>query len=968
MGMHIINRVETKRMRMRRAVWALCALSAALVVLASVTAPARADFGFAPGSTAVALSTQQAGAHPDITTSFKVNRLGNGVDGDVHSFRVSLPPGIIGAVRDLPTCTEDQLQLATGCPVEAQVGVVELTVVIVSVGFEVTQPLPVYNMVPAPGASAQFGFQAFIADQPITVTVRSDDYGLDTVAAPIMNEGNIAAVGASVTLWGVPADPSHDPERYDTSNGTPTWGVHSLALPRAMLTNPSTCDSPSTATLTADSWEHQGDFVTDKLPIPAFTGCERLPDIAPIATISPNSLAVGQPSGYGVDINVPQADNPYGIATPPAKTIDVTLPAGTAISPGAADGLAVCKDEQIRFGSSSPVTCPDASKVGSVSIDTPALKDPLTGSMYLRESSDAHLFRLVLVAEGPGVVLKLPGDVTVDPKTGQVTTHFDDSPQFPFTNLHVQLKGGSRALLANPPSCGSYTSTVSLTPYGGGAPGVATSDFSLSADGHGAACPSSMPFAPGLSAGVLSPVAGASSPFVFRLTRSDADREIGAISSVHLPPGLLADVRGVPLCSDTAAATATCPPTTRIGSVQVGSGPGDKPLYLPGTVYLTGPYKGAPFGLSIVVDAITGPYDLGTVNVRAAVQVNRDATLSVVSDPLPTMLQGIPLRLRDIRLSFDRPGFMINPTSCAPTSIVGTVTSVDGATAPIADRFQVGDCASLGFRPRLSLALGGRGKSGTTSLVAHLVTRTGDAHPRRISVELPTGVGLNVNNGKGLCSSKEFEARSCPADSIVGHASVESILHVPLSGPVYFVQGAGGASGALPRLFIPLEGEGVTIDLVAQSSLKNNRIVTTFDGVPDVPYSTFDLKIDGGPNGILALDRASCRSTLTSPVEMDAYNGRLSDSDVVVSAGCPLSVISQNVGRARVTLRLSGIGAGVLRVSGAGIRSTARRVANATVASITAPRTPGRVLGRVKVSFDPAGAAGSRSIVVKLAS
>lgn len=933
----------------RRATAVILSALTALLVLGVLATSARADFGINPATSGVTLSTSQAGAHADLSVAVDLNRTSGGAaDGDVRDIRVSLPPGFWGSPNAFDTCSPADLANAGACPAGAQVGTLQLELYLKQFGFPIGGTLPLYNLTHGPDVVAAFGANIGLTAL-LKVKVRSDDFGLDTVSLSLpVALLQIAKVKA--TLFGVPAD--------HNGSGEPR---------RPFMTNPSSCDGGLQATLAADSWENPGSWDSQAMPVPDITGCDRLPKLEPSLTAGPVGGAADTPSGYDVDLTVPQSLGPDGLSVPTVKNIAVAFPEGVAISPAAADGLQACTDEQLGAGKDGPPECPNASKVGSVSIDTPALAVPLEGDMYLGQPRSDAPYRLFLVASAPGVMLKLRGVAHADERTGQITTVFEDTPALPFSRLHVHLKGGPLALLANPIGCGTFTSSATLTPYGGGEDSVATSDFTISADGNGGACGNPMPFGPALEAGVTNPVAGAASPFTFRLTRADGQRELGSISSVHLPAGLIGDVSSVPLCPESAAATATCPAGTRIGSVEVGSGAGAHPLYLPGDVYLTGPYKGAPFGLAIVVNAIAGPYDLGTVNVRAAVKVNPDASLSVEADPLPTILQGIPLRLRDIALSFDRPGFMLNPTSCAPATITASAVSVDGVVAPLSNRFQVGDCAALGYRPKLSLALTGRDRSGVTGLTAHIATRPGDANSRKISVELPAHVGLNVNNAAGLCTTAQFDARSCPANSIVGHASVDSILHVPLTGPVYFVQGQAGKGGnPLPRLFVPLTGEGVTIDLVAQTTLKDNRIVTTFDPIPDVPFTTFDMTINGGAGGILGLDAQGCSSTLTSLVQMDGYNGKLSDSTVTVPAGCPLHAVSKSLSKRRLTLKVSGLGAGTLRVSGAGIRAATRSIGSATVASISTARTRASAPARVKVTFDPAGPAKAKSLRVAM--
>lgn len=409
--------------------------------------------------------------------------------------------------------------------------------------------------------------------------------------------------------------------------------------------------------------------------------------------MTPASSQASSPSGFTFDLSVPQNENPDGLATAHLRKAVVQLPAGIAVSPSAADGLDACAPVNIDVHSSSDPTCPDASKIGTVSIQTPLLADPLQGAIYLATPNDNPsntLLAIYLVAKGSGVVVKLPGSIMADPVTGQLTATFDNNPQLPFSLLHLVFNGGPRAPLTNPPTCGTYTTNTELTAWSGKVV-TSTSSFTINQGANGGPC-AAQGFSPGFSAGTTNPAGGKVSPFTLTFSRGDGDQALKDIS-VSLPPGLLGYISSATLCPDAAANAGTCVDVSKIGSATTAAGPGSNPFYLPGRVYITGPYRGAPFGLSIVVPAIAGPFNLGTVVVRAAIYVDKHtAALRIASDPLPSILQGIPLQIRSVNINVDRPNFMFNPTSCNPMNISATIGSYGGLGAYSRNRFQVGGC------------------------------------------------------------------------------------------------------------------------------------------------------------------------------------------------------------------------------------------------------------------------------------
>lgn len=798
---------------------------------------------------------------------------------------VDLPPGLVGA----PTATGDAkctlTQLSNSelvnskplCPPGSQVGV---TSIFTSEGFIMGNPLPVYNMVAPPDVPARFGFNVAGSVVTLDAALRSGgDYGL-TVNVRNIPEG-LAAAGTTLTFWGTPADPSHDLERACPGKDAPWVGGPTCATEqprRAFLRNPTSCTPDGVGLETKvriDSWVDPGDFksasfvshVPPDFPQPPDergahqgpTGCADVP-FEPSFKGAPKEPKASAPSGFSFDLSLPQSDDPDRIGTADLKKAVVTLPAGVRVSPSSAAGLGACAPVEIALHTDAVSACPGTSKIGTVQIDTPLLDEPLAGSIYLAKPKDnpfSTLLSVYLVAKGPGLFIKLAGRVEANAVTGQLTATFDDNPQLPFSNLHLEFKGGDRAALVNPAKCGTYTTHAVLTSWSG-ATAVSDSSFAISRDGLGAPCARPR-FSPSLSAGGSRTRAGKSTSFTLRLARADEDEELRSLT-VRMPQGLLAKVAGVPLCdADTAGKAGTCGEGSRVGDVLTGAGPGATPFYLPGRVYLTDAYNGGPFGLSIVVPAVAGPFDLGTVVVRASVRIDRrTSTLSVVSDPLPTILEGIPLQLRDVRVTIDRPRFMVNPTSCLQKRVEATVGSTEGTTAKVSSRFQVGGCSKLKLRPRLSLTVGSRGhtRAGTsTPLTAKLTQTPGQSNLKSVAVTLPLSLNALLPVVEDACTQAEFEARNCEKARTGSATVVTPLLDKPLRGSAYFVK---RPQGGLPNLVVALRGQ-VSFDLVGRIVIPGGvRLATKFETVPDVPIRSFVLRMSAGKDGAVGVAENLC--------------------------------------------------------------------------------------------------------------
>jgi hypothetical protein len=507
------------------------------------------------------------------------------------------------------------------------------------------------------------------------------------------------------------------------------------------------------------------------------------------------------------------------------------------------------------------------------------------------------MFRIAIeLRDDPrGLDFKLPGRISVNPVTGRLTTTFDDNPQFPFEDISLQFKAGARAPLVTPASCQTQRTEADL--YSWAAPDMPVhraSTFALTNGPGGTPCPPPVPFNPAFSAGVGNVQAGSFTPFLTTFSRSDADQSMKSVS-VKMPRGLLGSLVGIPLCPEAQANAGACSEASEIGSVTAGAGAGPTPFYVTGgKVYMTGSYEGAPFGLSVVVPAKAGPFDLGTVVVRAKVEVDpHTAQLTVTTDPLPQIVDGVPVNLRLVNVTINRPNFTYNPTNCDPASVTGTMTGGEGAVATLAKPFQVTNCGALVFKPRFTVSTSGKtSRASGASLDARLSypkTPQGTvANIARVKVSLPKQLPSRLTTLQKACPANTFEANPvfCPSASRIGTATASTpVLPVPLSGPVYFVSHGGEA---FPDLVIVLQGYGVTVDLVGTTFISKAGVTsTTFKNVPDVPVGSFELKLPQGPNSALAANGNLCVSKLRMPTLFVAQDGATVErSTPITPTGC----------------------------------------------------------------------------------
>jgi hypothetical protein len=582
-----------------------------------------------------------------------------------------------------------------------------------------------------------------------------------------------------------------------------------------------------------------------------------------------------------------------------------------------------------------------------VELTTPLLEKPIGGSVYLAEQGNnpfGSLVALYLVIDDPvtGVLLKLPGEVHLDSVTGQVTATFDDNPQLPFSALTLKFKEGPRAPLVTPAGCGTYTTRSSLTPWSApqsGPPATPSSSFTISSG-----CTSG--FAPALVSGTTINQAGAYSPYTLTLSRQDGEQDLEGLEAT-LPPGLLAKLAGVPQCGNAEAAAGACPAGSRIGSVTVAAGAGPDPVYVHGEIFLTGPYNGGPFGEVVEVPAIAGPFNLGLVVVRGSIRINpTTAQASVVSDPFPTILQGIPLQVKTVDVTLDREGFTFNPTSCESLSTSGTVTSYQGTQIPVSSHFQAASCAMLPFKPSFSVSTKAHAealKDGTGAALDVKVASKGgpgvsgeEANIKRVDVTVPKLLPARLQPTlQNACTEAQFakNAADCPPDSFVGTATaVTPVLGVPLTGPAIFVSHGGEA---FPDLDLVLQGEGVEILLTGRTDIKGDTTYSKFETVPDAPISSFDLSLPEGPHSALASglptnDKSLCGQSLEMPTMIESQNGAVfKQTTKVTIEGCKpaLYVRSTKVSGKSVTITVTVPSAGKIVASGSDLSRQTKRSA-----------------------------------------
>jgi hypothetical protein len=613
-----------------------------------------------------------------------------------------------------------------------------------------------------------------------------------------------------------------------------------------------------------------------------------------LSTISPGQVdVIGGPSTAGRENHVfriaftgglSQTDVPKIVLDPSALGFAETFVETLAEGGSSISTEVIAEGGNLRFNNVEP-SCPQGSKIATGEVVTPVLKQPLKASFYIAKQQDnpfSSLFAGYLVTKGAGATIKVAARIDVDPQTGQIVTTFEENPEQPITELNLRFKSGNRGLVTTPEQCGTYASTYELTPWSGQQPVTGTSKFKIDQN-----C--GQEFAPTFSAGSERPLAGAYTTFFTRVSREANSPRLTGLS-VSLPPGLTAKLAGIPYCPDSALASVSaalgtgaaqvlspnCPAASQVGTVQAGTGSG-APFYInTGKVYLAGPYKGAPISLAVVVPVVAGPFDLGSQLVRVAVTLDPvTAQVEAASDPLPLTVHGLPVDLRDLRVNLDRPSFALNPTSCAEKEATATIDGEGGLVGHRSQRFQIGECAALGFKPKVSLRLkGGTKRTKHPALTAIIRPRLGDANMASIAVTLPPSELLDQANIDTVCTKVQWAAETCPAGSIYGTVEATTpLLESPLSGNVYL----RSSSHNLPDLVTDLRGpasQPIRLEAAGRTDTVGTQLRNTFEFIPDAPLSRVVLHLHGGKNGLIENNTNICAQVDRAAVLFGAHNGR----------------------------------------------------------------------------------------------
>ena len=944
--------------------------------------PFGADAFLAPSVAADGLPDTQAGDHPSgLTTTVVANTImqlnpeSTFVEPmsvtAVRDVVVDLPLGFLGSAIAAPKCTYAQLQIAvTSCPKDTRIG----HLVSEPEGLDGIDS-SLYNMVPKEGHVAEFGFTDILQHtHAIVATIAPTPSGY--VARAIAREVPSVPLATAISdIFGNPAQANEN------------------ELPQVpMLTNPADCNGqPLQTKLYMDSWKSPGAFNVDGTPepegagwpsmtyeSPPVTGCNLLHFGASMSA-KPDTSSGDSPTGLDFDLTVPQTEQPGKLATPPLRDATVVMPAGMTVDPSSANGLQACSESQIgwnggtlsNFTEAAP-TCPEASRIGTVEVTTPLLDKPVVGSVFLaaqNENPFNALLAAYIVIDDPatGTIVKVPGRLETNPETGQITGRFDENPQLPFNEFKLRFFGGPRGELATPQSCGTFTTSSDLMPWSAPDSGPdATPSSSFSIDSNCA-----LGFSPSFSAGTTNNQAGAFTPFTLTVARQDGEQHLTGLT-VTTPPGLLGVLKSVVQCPEPQASQGTCGPQSLIGETTVSSGVGPEPFLVKGgRVYLTGPYNHGPFGLSIVVPAVAGPFNLGNVVTRSSIRINPvTAQITVASDSLPLMVNsieglksGIPADIRTVNVTINRPGFEFNPTNCSPMSITGTLTGAQGATLPVANSFQAANCANLPFHPSFTASTEGKAsKANGAAFIVKVAAKPGEANIAKTDLTIPAVLPSRLTTIQKACVDSTFEANpaSCDEGSVIGTATVHSPdINSPLTGPAYLVSHGGAA---FPDVEFVLQGEGITLILDGHTDIKKGITYSRFETVPDAPIETFETVLPTGPHSALTanvpekLNFNLCGQNIQMPTTLTAQNGAVVNQTTKIAIqGCPnkIIILSHHTNKHTITLTLTVPSAGTLTATGRHLTKTKHTTHQAETIKLTLKTTTPHKPKTIKLTFTP---------------
>jgi hypothetical protein len=779
----------------------------------------------------------RAGSHPDrLNIDFALHAEGT----TARDLVFELPPGFGGNPGAAQECSRELFEAGDEeCPPESQVGALRFAL---SEGGEVE--LPIFQLEPGPDEFLSFASTADL-DAPMKTELRPDDFGITMKVEDLPDEAlSEGQIEGRMELWGVPAD---------HQAGT--------AIPRRpLLTTPTRC-GPLTFTFRTRSQLEGAPWLSASSDTGApLEGCADL-RFQPKLTMKLSDPVADSSTGVRMEVTTPEEAEGSELAEALVKDMTIKLPAGVTISPSGAAGLTPCSDAELDLGSTGEAHCPAGSKVGAVELASPVASDPLIGTVYLAEERPPERFRFFVVAPGPGVVVKFVGALHVDPATGRFSATLANLPQFPLRRLSLSFDGGPGALLAAPLACGPAPATGVFAPSGGGVPVESQAPVEIGAAIPGSPCPGIVPFAPRLVTRNSQTAIGRQTALSVSLLRRDGE-QVPRRFTLTLPAGLSAALGNVQPCPDAGVAAAACPAASRIGEMLARVGSGPNPVVLRGDAYVTAPYRRAPFGMLLQLPAAIGSLNLGTMSFRAGATIDgRTGRVSISTDSLPTQIEGIPVRFQAIELSIDRPGLVHNPTSCRPAAVDATIEASDGASARAAGPLALSGCHRLGFRPRLQVAFEGRAelhRHGHPGLRISTHTRAGDTALRAMKISLPRGLAFGIGGLEQICSRPDAVAGACPAGARVGTAVARtSLLSEPLKGAIYVVR---PSDNGLPELGISLTALGAHLNFSSQTGFKDGHLITKLVSLPDMPLSSFTMRLRGGSDGAFSLETGLCSS------------------------------------------------------------------------------------------------------------
>ena len=897
---------EIKKMRSAGTVAAAFALVLGLVALFPGWAAASQEIETFETSS----STTLAGGHPDLFTKFRIKN--PGLPEAARTVVYDAPQGVFGNPNATTRCLQADFALSR-CSVNSQVGIITVRANHNGDPNSLLGTMPVYSLQPGAEQTALFAFYMPTLNTPINIPVSvrtGSDYGLRFTVSEISQVSPLR--GVDLTLWGFPAIKEHNAQRFPKgSPGNPpgcplkpdtsciSGPVGSSDTPKPLTSNPTICTGEELVTkLTAHTYQDPGSPTTVESGYPATTECERQ-KFDPVISTNLTTDAADAPSGLDLTLRVPQFLS-FAASPSQLRSARVTLPPGLTINPDAADGQTMCTDAEAGFGVDGPSNCPDNAKIGTFEVGSPALDDPLVGSLYIGEPKPGNQYRVFMISTGPGINSKLVSSFLPDPETGQLTVQTQNLPQVSFETFSFHLFASDRGLLATPLHCTLYPISAQFFPWNDALADQTSTDYiSIGSGPNGRPCPAEQrPFSPRLEAGTTTANAGAFSNFALKLDRDDGDQFLRDLRFT-LPPGFTGDLRGIGYCPEASVAAAagatgkaeqaspSCPASSQIGTTNVMAGPGGHPFNAVGRMYLTGPLQGAPLSLAAITPALAGPYDYGNVVVRVALHVDPlTAQVRALSEPMPQIIGGIPIRMRSIRVNIDREKFTINPTNCSNFAIASQGIGDQGTITDFSSPFNAVNCVTLPFKPKMTLKQVGKKatkRSKNPSLQFDLRTRPGDANIKSLSVTLSHAFEIDQRHLGNICSEKELAEKQCAGRTPIGKATTTTpLLDQPLSGPVYAVSGSGG----LPRLAFILNGQVNLVPRADTLTTAGGQLKTVVPVVPDAPIGHFRLTVFGGKTGYLINTRDICAHTPVIRVVYAGQNGKGHTEKVKLKSRC----------------------------------------------------------------------------------